>query len=70
MYDLDELIRVFKENAEICKRENERALEQFKQDAPGASIPEWFTRDFCINTALASMCQEIDKLRIELGGWK
>lgn len=68
MYELEQLIKTFQENAIICAQENEKALEKFKQDCPGEPIPEWFTRDFCINTALAAMCKEIDKLWIAIGG--
>lgn len=70
MYSIEELIKTFEENGMICKKENDLLIEDFKQKNPNEPIPEWFTRDFCINTALAAICKEIDKLRIDFGGWK
>lgn len=64
MYDLETLIKTFEENAVV----NDRLKEQWIQDNPGEKVPELFTRDFCINTALASRCKEIDKLWIAIGG--
>ena len=63
MYTLDEMIRIFEENAEMAAKENEKALEDYKLICPGQPIPDWFTRDFCINTALAFMCKEIKLLK-------
>ena len=67
MYYLDTLIKTFEENAILCAQENETALKKYQQENPNEPIPEWFMRDFCINTALAAMCHEIDKLRISVG---
>lgn len=63
MYDLQSLINTFEKNAILCAQENERLLKKFQEENPGEPIPEWFTSDFCINTALASMCKEILHLR-------
>jgi hypothetical protein len=68
MYDLETLIKTFEENAILAAKDNERLTEQWIQENPGEKVPEWFTRDFCINTALAAMCKEIDKLWMAIGG--
>lgn len=68
MYSIEELEKIFRENAVLCAKENDRALEEYKANNPGEPIPEWFTRDFCINTALAAMCVAIRDLRESVKG--
>lgn len=66
MYELENLIKTFEENAILCKKENERLKDKFVEENPGDPVPEWFTKDFCINTALASMCREIQSVKEQL----
>ena len=63
MHDWQSLITTFEKNAILCAQENERLLKKFQEENLGEPIPEWFTRDFCINTALAAMCKEILHLK-------
>lgn len=63
MYSIEELIKTFEENAILCKKENDRLAQEYKEQNPGEPLPEWYTRDFCINTALAAMCKEILHLK-------
>ena len=59
MYSLEELEKTFKKNALLCKQQDEKRLAEFITLNPGVSLPEWLIQDFCINTALAAMCNEI-----------
>ncbi len=70
MYSIKELENIFIENAGLYQKEKDRQIKEFKENYPDEAVPEWFTRDFCINTALAAMCTEIDRLKIEIGGLK
>jgi len=68
MYDLEQMINTFKEHA----KESVKMHEQFKQDwiksNPGEKMPNHIEDDFNFPGALLAICQEIDKLWIEIGG--
>lgn len=62
-YSLEKLILTFKDAAVKGAQMNERERERFIENNPGEPVPEWFNPTFCINTALALMCEEILTLR-------
>lgn len=68
MYELDALIKTFEEHAKqsVLLREEER--KRWKEFNPDQPMPEHMTEDFNFPEALASMCKEIDKLWIAIGG--
>jgi len=66
MYNLEELITTFQKNSILAREENNKAINLFKENSPGEPLPEWFTREFCINKALSAMCQEILDLKKSL----
>lgn len=63
MYEIKELIKTFERNAILCEKENERLRKEYIEMNPGEKVPEWYTIDFNINTALAAMCKAIHQLQ-------
>ena len=62
-YTLEFLSDVFSRHAEEADKNNKRLLEQFKEMNPGEIIPDHMNDDFNLPRALASICEEIQKLK-------
>lgn len=70
MYELQELIKKFQEHAIQADKNQEEWKKSWNDNNDGAEMPDHYKDDFNLPRALGSICQEIDKLKIELGGWK
>lgn len=68
MYELEELIKKFKEHAEQADKNNEEWKKSFQDNNPGEPLPDHMKDDFNLPRALGSICQEIGKLWIAIGG--
>lgn len=62
-YRLEELIKTFKENWKISDAEEAERRKTWRENFPDAPEPEHFKKDFNINRALLTMCEEIKKLK-------
>lgn len=62
-YTMEELIEIFKEHARISNEDNRRCVERFREFNPIEPLPDYLARDFNINDALKSMCDEILRLK-------
>lgn len=64
--NIQDLKNFFEKNAILCRDENLKLRKEFVKNNPDSPIPKWFDTDFCINTALASMCSAILELQKRL----
>ena len=62
-YTLDELIKIFYQNAEESRKHDERLLREFQKNYPDEPVPDHFRSSFNISEALATICEEILKLK-------
>ncbi len=68
MYELEELIKKFKEHAIQADKSQEEWKKSWKDNNQGGEMPDHLKDDFNLPRALGSICQEIDKLWIAIGG--
>lgn len=59
---IEDLEDIFKNNAIKAREINQELLGTFMENNPGQPIPEHFMNSFCVNTALATMCNAIVSL--------
>jgi len=70
MYELEKLMKTFKKHAEEAKKNHEKWVGEYRIDYPNDPLPKCMEDTFNLPEALHAICVEIDKLRIEIGGWK
>lgn len=63
MYSLEEMIITFQKHEIKARADRERFKKLFIEENPGQPLPDYMEDDFCITTALLSICSEIKKLR-------
>jgi hypothetical protein len=63
VYELEHLLDKFKEHAIKAEENNKRLAAEFLENNPGEPLPDHFTDDFNLCTALASICHEILMLK-------
>lgn len=73
MYELQQLIETFRKNSIECEKRDLEFTQKFIKECPGEPLPDYLLErmngsPFDINLALESMCKEIDKLWIAIGG--
>lgn len=68
MYEIEELIKKFKDHAAQAEKNQEEWKKSFQDNNPGAVMPEHLKDDFNLPQALHDICVEIDKLWIAIGG--
>ena len=68
MYELQELIKTFKEHAIQTEKNQEQWKKSWVENNPGEPMPDHIKDDFNFPNALFAICVEIDKLWIAIGG--
>ncbi len=62
-HDFENLAEAFLEHAEKTRLMQEHTKEKWRENYPGAEMPEHFKSTFNLSTALHVMCNEIQKLK-------
>jgi hypothetical protein len=62
-YSLDELMKCFIEHNKRFQKQQRKNIKMFKENSPGAELPEHFKDDFSLPLALLSLCKEIKKIK-------
>lgn len=68
MYELEELIAQFNEHAKQAEKSGLEWIKSFLDNNPGQPLPDHLTEEFSLPKALVSICEEIEKLWISIGG--
>lgn len=59
MYNLEELLKTFKQHTINAKQNQKHIIKQFIENNPDENIPDHMIDDFILPEALASICHEI-----------
>lgn len=68
MYPLEELIEIFKQHSDLAEIKRQELIQTHKETYEGSELPEHLKDEFNLPLALHSICVEIDKLWIAIGG--